>query len=175
MRPLKLMIFGYARHGKDTAAKVLCDTYGLTSCASSAFATFRVMMPYFESKGIKYASADEAYADRVNHRAEWFDQIKAYNTPDGAKLGRDLFAQYDIYTGVRNVIEFEAIKAAGLFNYSIWVDRSKLLPPEPVTSNTMSPEMADYIVDNNGTLSQLETNMRNLFLDLQSLEVAASL
>jgi hypothetical protein len=174
-RALKLMIFGYARHGKDTAAEILCQTFGLTSMSSSLYAAKTVMVPYFEKIGLKYNSFDECYADRVNHRQEWFEEIKAYNTPDGARLGKGLLKEYDIYTGVRNDIEFEAIKAARLFDYSIWVDRSKVLPPEPTTSNKMLPSMANYILDNNGTLDQLVTNTRNLYFDLLSLEAASEL
>jgi hypothetical protein len=120
-------------------------------------------VPYFVEKGIGYTSFDACYADRVNHRQEWYEQIKAYNEPDGARLGRDLFAQYDIYTGIRNVAEFNAIKAARLFDFSVWVDRSKHVPPEPSTSNTMSPWMADYVLNNNGTLQDLEDRTRRLY------------
>ncbi len=172
---LKLMVFGYARHGKDTVADMLAEDFGLTTMSSSLFAAKRVMIPYFEKVGISYASFDACYADRVNHRQVWYEQIKAYNTPDGTRLGRALLSEYDIYTGIRNVDEFQALRNEGLFNYSIWVDRSKHLAPEPTTSNNMTPAMANYILDNNGTLEQLRMKARNLYLDLVSLEFAGAL
>lgn len=169
---LKLMIFGDARHGKDTAADMLASHFGLSSMSSSFFAAETIMVPYFNRLGISYPDLATCYADRVNHRQAWFEEIKAYNTPDGAKMGRDLYAKHDIYVGMRNVEEFKALKACRAFDYSIWVDRSKHLPREARTSNTMEPEMADLILDNNGTLAELRVKAVNLYIDLISLEYA---
>ena len=130
------------------------------------------MLPYFESIGIKYKDFEECYQDRVNHRQEWFEQIKAYNTPDKARLAREIYSDSDIYVGIRAIEEFEAVKAEGLFNYSIWVDRSKHIAPESAASNTITKEMADYVIDNNGTLEDLKTRTRALYIDLISLEYA---
>ena len=170
----KLMILGYARHGKDTVADILAKSFGLRAMSSSLWAAEKVMKPYFDSIGVYYANFDEMYADRVNHRQEWFEQIKTYNAVDGARLARSLYENHDIYVGIRNPLELEAINAERLYDYSIWVDRSKHLEPEPTTSNQMRPDMANYVLDNNGTLQELEINARLLYLDLLSLEVYGS-
>jgi hypothetical protein len=170
---IKLMILGYARHGKDTVADILSTNLGLTKEDSSQFAGKQVMMPYFASKGIVYPDWSACYADRVNHRQEWFEQIKAYNTPDEARLAREIYAVSDIYVGIRRKEEFEAARSQRLFDYSIWVDRSEHVAPEPTTSNTMTPEMANYVIDNNGTLEQLKVKTLALYWDLISLEHAA--
>jgi hypothetical protein len=149
------MIFGYARHGKDTVAEILHESLGLRFVSSSFAAAEKVMVPFLASKGITYANLDDCYADRVNRRQDWYEQIKAYNTPDSAKLAREIYADNDIYVGIRNAVEFEAIRDEGLFDYSIWVDRSKHVPPESTVSTSVLPSMADYVLDNNGTLEQL--------------------
>lgn len=164
---MKLMIFGYARHGKDTAAEIFTKHFGLTAMSSSRFSTERVMIPYFENKGVFYESIEACYEDRVNHRSEWFNEIRAYNEGDLAKLGRQLFSEYDIYTGCRNVEEFCGMLGEGLFDYSIWVDRSKHNPPEATSSNTLLPGMADFILDNNGTLEQLEERVCALYVTME--------
>jgi hypothetical protein len=169
---LKLMILGYARHGKDTVAEILRDVHKLRIVSSSLAAAERVMVPYFKSIGINYASLEECYADRVNHRSEWYDQIKAFNTPDSARLAREIYSQNDVYIGIRNVEEFEAARKEGLFQYSIWVDRSKHVPPESTSSNTMLPSMASHVIDNNGTLEQLRVRTLSMYWDLVSLEHA---
>jgi hypothetical protein len=163
---MKLMILGYARHGKDTVAEILRDHVGLKIVSSSYAAAEKVMVPYFASKGVTYASLEECYADRVNHRQDWYEQIKAYNIPDSAKLAREIYAENDVYVGIRNVVEFNAARDEGLFKYSIWVDRSDHVAPESTSSNTMLPSMADYALDNNGTLQQLKINTIILYYAL---------
>lgn len=157
MKP-KLMVIGYARHGKDTVCAILRDTYGLTFESSSHFVAECAVKPYLEAKGVTYKNFDEMYADRVNHRADWFDAIKAYNTPDRTRLGRALFEKYDIYCGIRNSEELGALRAKGVMDFTIWVDASKRHPPEDKSSNTLTPDHADYIIDNNGTLDDLKIN-----------------
>lgn len=159
----KLMIFGYARHGKDTVAEILHKSLGLRFVSSSFAAAEKVMVPFLASKGITYANLEDCYADRVNRRQDWYEQIKAYNTPDSAKLAREIYADNDIYVGIRNVVEFEAIRDEGLFDYSIWVDRSQYVPPESTASTSVLPSMADYILDNNGTLEQLKVRALALY------------
>lgn len=170
---LKLMILGYARHGKDTVAEILADSFGLTFISSSLFAAKKVMVPYFESIGVHYPSFEACYEDRVNRRQEWYEQIKAYNIPDRARLPRELYAEADVYVGIRNAEELKAAQDEHLFDYSIWVDRSRHVPPEFTTSNTIDKSMANYVIDNNGTLEDLVIRTRCLYLDLISLEYAA--
>lgn len=172
---IKLMILGYARHGKDTVAEILRDNLKLKFASSSFAAAEKVMVPFLAAKGITYASLDECYADRVNHRQDWYEQIKAYNNPDAAKLAREIYKDNDIYVGMRSDIELEAVRKEGLFNYSIWVDRSKHVAPEPSTSCSVTPAMAHHVLDNNGTLEQLKVRTLALYWDLMSLEYAGKL
>lgn len=172
---LKLMILGHARHGKDTVAEILRDNVKLKFASSSFAAAKKVMLPFLAAKGITYTSLDECYADRVNHRQDWYEQIKAYNTPDGARLAREIYAENDIYVGMRSEVELEAVRKEGLYQYSIWVDRSKHVASEPPTSISVTQAMANYTIDNNGTLEQLKINTLALYWDLVSLEYAGSL
>lgn len=166
----KLMIFGYARHGKDTVAEILHRRYGAQAVASSFYAAHRLMWPYFELKGIAYPNVQACFDDRVNHRSEWFDVIANYNAVDLAKMARGIFAENDIYVGIRNAREFNQAKCEGLFDWGIWVDRSKHCPPEDSSSNTMQPWMADFVLDNNGTLAELETRVCTLYDRLVGLK-----
>jgi len=114
-----------------------------------------------------YANEEECYADRHNHRAEWYDAICAYNVPDSARLGREMFNAYDIYCGLRNKKEYHAMRNTEVFDYAIWVDRSDYLPLEAKDSMSLEQWMADYTIDNNGTLEDLQFNIDQLmkFLD----------
>ena len=162
---MKLSIIGYSRHGKDTVAELLREHYKMKFESSSLFCAERVMLPAFARTGKTYESVAECFDDRFNHRAFWHEEIAKYCTPL-ERLGREIWAKNDIYVGTRSYREFMACKNANLFNYSIWVDRSLHLQPKSRESNTMEPWMADFILDNNGSLSDLFRNLNVLMCTL---------
>lgn len=157
----KLLVIGHGRHGKDTVCEILRDRYGYTFESSSKFCS---KLFIFDSLKEKYGYDDEeqCYADRHNHRVEWYNAICDYNVPDPACLGREMFKAYDIYCGLRNKKEFHAMKNTGVFDYAIWVDRSDHLPPESKDSMSLEQWMADYTIDNNGSLDDLVFNVDKL-------------
>lgn len=156
----RVLIIGYATHGKDTVGELL-EKYGFKCMASSSYATMRIMMPYFESIGKPYPSAKVCFADRVNHRALWLQQIEAYNAPTWDRLSREMSAEgYDVYLGMRSKKEFEASKY--LYDFVVWVDASDRLPPEDISSCTLVKNDADIILDNNGTLEDLKHRVDTL-------------
>ena len=157
----KLLVIGHGRHGKDTVCEMLRDIYGFSFESSSQFCSKLFIFDNLKDK-YGYATEEECYADRHNHRAEWYDAICAYNIPDAARLGREIFKEHDIYCGLRNRKEFFAMKNTSVFDYAIWVDRSEHLPLEPSTSMSLEQWMADFTIDNNGTLEELQFNVRQL-------------
>lgn len=159
MRNPRLMVIGYARHGKDTVCNMLHDMYRLQFVSSSYFVADKAVRPFLARKGICYETIELCYADRINHRADWYDAICAYNADDAARLGRELFAEYDIYCGLRNIREFNALKAEKAFDVCFWVDRSKYEKSEDRSSNTLSLGEADYIINNNSTLDDLKSEI----------------
>lgn len=177
----KLLVMGYARHGKDTVCELLRDRYGLKFTSSSQFCAERVVFPFLEREARHtamfqkpkypiYSSVQECFEDRANHRALWYDLITAHNTPDKSRLGREIFEENDVYCGIRNAREFHALRNAGVFDWAIWVDASERgMPVEDKSSCTVEPWMANFILDNNGTLGDLERGlnvlMRGIFGD----------
>jgi len=157
----KLLVIGHGRHGKDTVCEILRDTYGYSFESSSQFCSKLFIYDQLKDK-YGYDNEEQCYADRHNHRAEWYDAICDYNVPDAATLGREMFAAYDIYCGLRNKKEFHAMKNTGVFDYCIWVDRSDYLPPERRNSMSLEQWMADFTIDNNGSLDDLYFNVGEL-------------
>jgi dephospho-CoA kinase len=155
---MKILLIGHARHGKDTVSEMLQDMLGLTFRSSSDFVNERAVFPVL-SQRYGYKTLDECYQDRVNHRQEWYELLREYNGDDPARLGRELFAQYDIYCGLRHREEFEAMKAASLYDVCIWVDASNRLPPESAESMSLDWADADIVVDNNGSLEDLRCQL----------------
>jgi hypothetical protein len=157
----KLLIIGHGRHGKDTVCEMLRDKYGYSFESSSQFCSKLFIFDQLKDN-YGYANEEQCYADRHNHRAEWYDAICNYNVPDASRLGREIFRAHDIYCGLRNKREFFAMKNTGVFDYAIWVDRIDHLPPESKDSMSLEQWMADFTIDNNGTLSELEFNVDQL-------------
>lgn len=167
---MKILVTGHARHGKDTVCEIMRDLFGLTFCSSSKLALdLGVIEPYLAELGIYYSGSAAAFDDRAAHRAAWHDAIRAYNTPDPARLGRELFAQHNVYCGIRNREEFVAIKAAKLFDVSVWVDRSGRCPSEPYTSMQIRREDCDLLIDNNSTLVGLKLRTMAMLRDAKML------
>ncbi|MGZ6199163.1 MAG: hypothetical protein ACXWNL_16125 [Vulcanimicrobiaceae bacterium] len=173
--PHRLMVVGHGRHGKDTAAEILRDTFGATFVSSSWFMAESVVYPHFcaQHPG-KYASVQECYDDRANERSTWFNLIAASNAADLTTLGRAIFKEYDLYVGNRNAREFHALRNARVFDISIWIDACERLEyREPRTSLTIEPWMCDFTVDNNGSLPDLKRNLASLMGTLQVPALAA--
>jgi hypothetical protein len=157
----KLLIIGHGRHGKDTVCDILRDQYGFQFQSSSEFCAQKFIYDELRHK-YGYTSYAQCYQDRHNHRAEWYDMIHAYCEDDYTRLGRDIFAENDIYCGLRNKAEFHAMRNTGVFDYCIWVDRSDHAPLEDRSSMNLEIWMADYVIDNNGTLKDLRRNTLDL-------------
>jgi hypothetical protein len=146
---MKLLIIGHAQHGKDTLADYLRDRYGFQVADSSRRAARIFLFEALRGK-YGYANIEECYLDRVNHRAEWYDMICQYNTPDKSRLARDILKDSDVYVGMRDRAEIEACRSAKLFDLIFWVDASARMPLEPEDSFNIDQSLADHVFDNNG-------------------------
>lgn len=158
---MKLIVTGLARHGKDTVCELL-QAKGYSFRSSSDICNELVVFPIL-SKIYNYKTLEECYADRINHRGEWYDLISEYNSIDQAKLGKLIFENYDIYCGLRNIDEFKAIKATKFEVITIWVDALQRKGiTETKKSITITPEYCDYVINNNGSLEDLEVRVDSL-------------
>lgn len=153
----KLLVVGHGRHGKDTVCEML-ERYGYTFQSSSKFCS-KLFIYNDLKEQYSYADEEECYADRHNHRTEWYNMIHNYCKDDLAKLGRNLFSENNIYCGLRNKREFFAMQNEEIFDYAIWVDRTDHLPTEDPSSMSIEQWMCDYTIDNNGNLQRLEKNV----------------
>ena len=188
----KVLVIGHGRHGKDTVAERLQQRYGLSFTSSSLFCAEKVIWPTAQElakadcyeygppalpwtiklweEACRIIKMDKDAKDAFLHRHHsdttrqfWFEAIKEFNRKDAAALGKAIFDEYDIYCGLRSSTEFHALKNAGVIDHVVWVDRGEAEPPEPSTSITVQPWMADYIIDNNSDLDHLNTEITRLF------------
>jgi len=157
MRKPRILIIGYGRHGKDTVAEMLHRKHGFKFISSSEFVGRECI--WDDWGRYVYDSFDEMFEDRHQWRELWMKMIAEYNTPDKSRTARTMLERgYDLYVGMRRYDELEASR--DLFDYVVWVDRSKHLPPETGSMDiTERNAQWDYKIDNNGTLADLERNV----------------
>jgi dephospho-CoA kinase len=153
---MKILIIGHARHGKDTVGELFQEYAGLKAISSSEILAKEFLFDLMNSKyGQSYKTSEECFNDRFNWRKEWFDEISAYNTPDQTRTAKLILKHADIYVGMRSSTEVIACIDEDLFDLVIWVDATERLPLENSDSFNISKDVADIIIDNNGTLEQL--------------------
>jgi len=156
---MNILIIGHKDHGKDKVGALLAVELDTQYRSSSEFIAERVVFPKLAPL-YGYPTWESCFADRNNHRKEWFDLIRAYNTPDGARLAKDILAEATIYVGMRNREEFEACREQKLFDVVLWVDALARREKESIESMELVEEDADFILDNNGTLDDLNYQIR---------------
>lgn len=155
---MNLLLIGHRQHGKSDIGKLLAKALGVVAHDSSLFAAEHVVYPQLRDL-YGYASPEEAYNDRDNHRQEWFEIIQNYNSqPD--RLTRAILKEGNIYIGMRSRWEFEGSKRH--FDHVIWVDASQRVPEEPKTSMELTQADADYVLDNNGTKADIPVQISRL-------------
>ncbi len=171
--PKRMIVFGHKRHGKDTACEYIEQAYGLSFASSSFYACETFLFEQMrEAHG--YASIQECFEDRDNHREYWYKAIRAFNDGDLCRLGRGIFEDNPIYCGIRDREEFEALRSAGLFDLAIWIDASERRPLESASSMKLCMEDADIVIDNNGPQSELPAKIDTLFATLGIPKLAAN-
>ena len=145
----KILVLGHARHGKDTAAEYLAEKLGLTYAGSSQVCCDAFIFDALKDK-YSYATSQECFEDRVNHRAEWHDLIADYCKDDKAKLGRLIYEHNDVYCGIRAQDECDAVIAE--FNpLVIWINANKRVPKEPDSSMQLEYQEEWLKITNHGT------------------------
>lgn len=153
---MKQLILGHGQHGKDTFAELLEKHHGYTFQSSSLFACEKAVLPYMD-----YRSVEDCYNDRHNHRMLWKRRISSYNTPDKARLCKELLAENDMYVGMRCPEEYMASR--DLFDVIYFVDSFTRRGRDPSMSIEFDAERMIY-VDNCGTLEELENIARRVMI-----------
>ena len=161
---MKLLICGHAQHGKDSVADLLCDFNAYTASSSSFFVIKKLEQKMCKDLGL--ASAAEVYERRSLHRQYLYETIRDYNSPDKARLSKEILNEHQIYVGMRDLEEFNASKH--LYDLKIWVDASgRGVPLEPITSFNIPKDEFDVIIENNSTYDQLVHKVARLANSLQ--------
>lgn len=149
--------------GKDYAAEKLRDMLGYTFESSSYFAAKHFLFDLLkEEKG--YETLDECFADRHSEgmRKRWFDEISKFNEDDPTRLSAAIFDEHQIYVGLRSADELLAAQERWDDLLCIWIDASERVEPENTDSCTVTAEMCDFTVLNNGSIEEYDRKIEKL-------------
>ena len=159
-RKYKLLIIGHMRHGKDTVAEMIEEQTGMRFKSSSEMAAEIFIYDELKVK-YGYSSFIECFEDRMNHRAEWHDLIKNYNSPDKARLAKEILVHNDMYVGMRSQVEIDKCIEDNVFDMIIGVfDPNK--PLEPKDSFDIDLFTSSDIIIPTGNLERVEEKVRKL-------------
>lgn len=155
-----IVVTGHKKHGKDTVCSLIQRFSGLESQSSSRYALYNLdLMERLKERGLDYASKEDAYNDRDNHREIWFEEIRDINLTQDYILGKRLLSEVPIYNGIRNREELERLVHLGYVRSIVWVDAGERLPPEGKGSMTVTRDDATHVIDNNKTFTDLLLNV----------------
>lgn len=167
-RKYKLLVIGHMRHGKDTVAEMIEEFTGMSFKSSSEMAAEIFIYEELKDK-YGYSSFMECFEDRMNHRAEWHDLIKNYNTPDKAKLAKEILKNNDMYVGMRSQVEIDKCIEDNIFDLIIGVfDPNK--PLEPKDSFDIDLFSSSDIIIPTGDLETVKEKVRKFCEYLYSKE-----
>lgn len=159
---MRIIVMGHKDHGKDTVCEILRDRFGLGFISSSDMANKLFMFDLLKDE-MGYASMEECFADRVNHRERWYNEICDFNKDDRARLGKKIFSTVPVYCGLRDLDEFLEIRSTGGVDLVVWVDASNRKPMESAKSITVTRDLAHVYLDNNGPESALAGLVANMY------------
>lgn len=157
---MKLLLIGYARSGKDTAAEYLRDNFGLSFQSSSIAACDIFLFDALKDK-YGYATPLDCFNDREDKRQEWFNLILDYNKDDRARLAKQILKTSDCYVGMRSRDEFNECARQNIFDLIIWVDGEERVGKEE-GSCELNKYDADIIIDSNQGVEELHWHLKRL-------------
>lgn len=161
---LKLVVVGHGEHGKDEFCSILVSRLSELKFMSSSHFALDLFIYDALKEQFGYKTREECYEDRKTKRPLWYKLFKLFNYHDLAASMRKFFAEYSVYCGNRDDDELDAGRAAELYDFVVFVDRSKVKPLEPPSSYKVTPRQYDIYIDNNGDMEQL-SNEVDAFID----------
>lgn len=149
---MKILILGHAQSGKDRVAELFSYHLQLRYENASIIASREFIFDKLRNL-YNYKTPLDCYNDRDNVRPVWYYLFHEYNLSDKGRFVRKVLENYDIYAGLRDSKQVEAV--SHLFDLIVWVDADKRNGTENFSSCNVTSDMADVIIDNNAELDCL--------------------
>lgn len=151
---MKILVQGYTGSGKTTAAKIIASLINSNppiNCSDILIKDFA--KEHNEDPNIIITNKNDYRSRLFLYGSSKQNENPAYPTSKAIEHS-------DVVTGVRRPEELNAVRH--LFDKVIWIERDST---KPNNTDQLGPECADIIVDNNGTIKELKTNLISLFVE----------
>ena len=133
-----ILIVGWGRCGKDEAAAFLHQHCGLWATGSTSWAALPLMAKLLN------LPLQAAWDTRHAYRQVWKDACDDFRKNDPLLLINLALANGGVVvTGIRDKVELEAAKAAGIFHRILWIDRPGI--PRDPTVTFEAKDCTDYV------------------------------
>lgn len=157
---MAIAICGHGDHGKGTVSRMLSEILELQYTKSTSRAAAELVFSRTKETH-SYASVEDCWEDRRNHRDLWDVIIARHNKPLGITLYADMIRDgEDIIDGIRRIDELSSCRSHHLVQCALWIDASQRKPSDPTCS--IIAKDCDITVDNNGTLDDLLATVQYL-------------
>jgi hypothetical protein len=142
--PLKILIVGYGRSGKDEAAMFMSQHLGFKYGGSTSWAALPIMAKFLGLHPM------HAWETRHQNRELWKSHLDYLRRDDACLLMRLALADgANIITGVRGGPEIDLAITERLFDHIIWINRP-CTPVDPTVD--FGPDKASLVINNGCTL-----------------------
>lgn len=172
---MKIMVLGHKNHGKTTVANMLdtkfnfrfVDTTNYVKEITKIFIhnshsnPTNSTMPIFEFE-------DKFRKDKDSVRDLMKCALDEYTKNDPIRFIREQLARSDVYAGCRSSIQYNAAKE--LIDLVLWVRDDRQEENDP-TMDIQFNENEMILLNNSGTLLQLERNLKGVLHDLANTSI----
>lgn len=152
VQPAKIVLIGPSQCGKDETAKRLCRLWNRGFHGSSSW----LAMPYIAH--VMRSTENAMYECRHQYRAFMYYFCKGLRQHDPTFLVRLSLRHSPMSLGLRDKVELDASREAGLLPFVVWIERQ--VRPDPTLELTWHD--ADMVLLNMGTLNDLQRRVEAL-------------
>jgi hypothetical protein len=168
---MKIMVLGHKDHGKTTVANMLHTKFGF-AYKDSTQRVLEITQKYIEARPLYPISKSaflRKYKDNKNSvRDVLKEALTSYTQSNPAKLIKQQYEVCDVYAGLRSSVEYQAAK--DIIDFTFWVQDPRKEENDPTMDIVFDPDTMIHI-NNNGSLLQLECNLKHTLYQLAGIPV----
>lgn len=168
---MKIMVLGHKDHGKTTVAEMLQSKFGFrfTDTTEQLMQIARHYVQNTPSCGLNWVTFAEHYNKNKDLvRPLMKTALQQYTKNDPARFIKEQYEKCDVYAGCRSSTEYKAAK--GVIDFTFWVQDPRKEENDPTMDIVFDPDTMIHI-NNNGSLLQLECNLKHTLYQLAGIPV----